>query len=140
MVDREVIYCVSGLVHEIARNNLDDWFHIFRAFDPELARELIEAAIDNDPANKEYVEHLALNNIDELKEAFHLLNLDLSEAETEVYEHWIVSNWFARKLEAHGETVEHDFYGLTIWGRTCTGQAILLDSVICEIYDELTNS
>jgi uncharacterized protein DUF3768 len=29
------------------------------------------------------------------------------------------------------------FYGLTIWGRACTGQAILLDDVICSIYDEL---
>lgn len=55
----------------------------------------------------------------------------------EIYEHWIVSNWLADQLEKRGEVIERDFYGLTIWGRACTGQAILLDDVICSIYDEL---
>ena len=55
----------------------------------------------------------------------------------EVFEHWIVSDWLADKLIAKGETVVKDFHGLTIWGRCCTGQAILLDGVIREIYLEL---
>jgi hypothetical protein len=54
----------------------------------------------------------------------------------EIYEHWIVSERLADRLEQHGEVIERDFYGLTVWGRATTGQAILLDGVICAIYDE----
>jgi hypothetical protein len=56
--------------------------------------------------------------------------------EREVFEHWIVSQWLAHKLEAKGEAVTHDLFGWCIWGRTTTGQAIVMDSVIQEIYEE----
>lgn len=58
------------------------------------------------------------------------------DADREVYEHWIVSDWFARRLAEHGETTG-ELFGLTIWGRTCTGQAIHLDGVIGEIAAEM---
>ena len=51
----------------------------------------------------------------------------------EVYEHWIVSDYLARKLEAYGHPIARDFLGLTVWGRPTTGQSIALDSVILEI-------
>src|SRR5271168_3073362 len=62
---------------------------------------------------------------------------NLEPQNNEIYEHWIVSDWLAGRLEDLGEVIERDFYGLTLWGRACTGQAILLDGVICSIYDEL---
>lgn len=55
----------------------------------------------------------------------------------EVFEHWIVSEYLATALEKHDEAITRDFYGFTIWGRTCTGQAISLDYVIGKIYEEL---
>jgi|APSaa5957512535_1039671.scaffolds.fasta_scaffold447917_1 hypothetical protein len=55
----------------------------------------------------------------------------------EIFEHWIVSEHLATQLEKHGESITRDFYGFTIWGRTCTGQAISLDYVIGKIYEEL---
>lgn len=63
-------------------------------------------------------------------------NLDV-DFTREIYEHWIVSPFLADKLEAQGERVNFDFWGLTIWGRPTTGQSISLDSVIQEIYREL---
>ena len=51
----------------------------------------------------------------------------------EVFEHWIVSDWLADKLEAQEEAVERDFFGLTIWGRCTTGQSIYMDGVIGRI-------
>lgn len=54
----------------------------------------------------------------------------------EALEHWLVSNWFARKLKDQGEMVG-EFMNMNIWGRTCSGQAIICDSVIERIYDEL---
>ena len=58
--------------------------------------------------------------------------IDLDEHRPEVYEHWVVSNWFGRKLEERGQPV-FDIMGDTVWGRTCTGQAIALDSVVFDI-------
>lgn len=51
----------------------------------------------------------------------------------DVFEHWVVSDWFAGNLEAHGEKVDRDFAGLTVWARTTIG----MDRVVCDIYDEL---
>lgn len=52
----------------------------------------------------------------------------------EIYEHWFVSDWLARKLEEQGEKVDRDFAGLNVWARTTTGQAIAMDGVIQRIY------
>jgi len=54
----------------------------------------------------------------------------------EAYEHWIVSDWLAMKLEAKGEMVADDLMGFTIWGRCATGQAIYLDYVMEQICAE----
>lgn len=52
----------------------------------------------------------------------------------EIYEWWMCSDWLIEKLKEHGEPVLIDE---GIWGRTCSGQAILLDSVISRICEEL---
>lgn len=51
---------------------------------------------------------------------------------TEALEHWIVSDWLAEKLAEHGE-MTGKILGLTIWGRTCSGQAVSMDWVIQSI-------
>ena len=53
----------------------------------------------------------------------------------EALEHWLVSNWLAERLREEGEMVI-DFMDLTIWGRTTSGQAICIDSVIEDIYNK----
>lgn len=58
----------------------------------------------------------------------------------EVYEHWIVSNWLANRLEAAGHPIARDFLGFTIWGRPTTGQSISMDSVILEIARDCLNA
>jgi len=55
----------------------------------------------------------------------------------EAYEHWAVSDWLAGKLAERGEMVDTDFAGLTVWGRTTTGQMIYMDWVIQDIAKEL---
>ncbi len=54
----------------------------------------------------------------------------------EIYEHWAVSQWLHDQLKAKGEAVCDDFYGLCVWGRTTTGQAVYADSVIQQIAKE----
>lgn len=63
--------------------------------------------------------------------------VDIEPYQREVFEHWIVSDWLADKLEAKGEKVDKDFVGLTIWARTTTGQGIASDWVIEQICEEL---
>lgn len=50
----------------------------------------------------------------------------------EVYEWWLVTDWFANRLREHNEVILNTDYGI-YWGRTCTGQAIYLDYVIEQI-------
>lgn len=59
---------------------------------------------------------------------------DLEPYQSEVYEHWAVTDWFADKLEAAGEKVDRDFAGLCVWARTTTGQSMTMDGVIQRIY------
>lgn len=58
--------------------------------------------------------------------------LRIDPEEIEIYEHWAVDSWFARKLADAGEKTGR-IYNLTVWGRSCTGQSICMDSVIAEI-------
>ena len=58
---------------------------------------------------------------------------DLDTKPQEVYEWWVVSGWLLEQLQAKGECI---IPHMDIWGRTCTGQAILLDEVIsCVCFD-----
>ena len=59
-------------------------------------------------------------------------NVDTDDFHSEVYEHWIVSDWLARRLKERDHVVG-EVCGLTIWGRQGTGQSIYLDRVIQEI-------
>jgi hypothetical protein len=54
----------------------------------------------------------------------------------DIYEYWIISDWLAEQLKQRGEAVETDCMGLTIWGRTTSGQAIAMDGVIRDIYQK----
>ena len=52
--------------------------------------------------------------------------------EKEIYEWYLVSDWFIDKLREKNEPVIDNDYG-EYWGRCCTGQAIYLDYVIQEL-------
>jgi hypothetical protein len=54
----------------------------------------------------------------------------------EILEYWLVSDYLLNRLKEKGEVVMEDYHGLSIWGRTCSGQSIMLDNVIEDIYIE----
>lgn len=75
-------------------------------------------------------------NIDELEDKKSKIQDDLDilnnlekDKPQEVFEWWLVTDWFYEKLKAQGEVVIDDGW-LHYWGRCCSGQAILLDHVI----------
>ena len=79
-------------------------------------------------------------NEDEIQQMISVLDVDTADDPEpqydEVYEHWAVSDWFARKLKDQGETVV-EFADFNVWCRMTTGQAIYMDSVIRRIYKTL---
>jgi len=81
---------------------------------------------------------IALNNLDDSDIQAFCDHFGIEPQFNEVLEHWIVSDHLANKLREHDQIVA-DIYGLTIWGRYTSGQAISMDGVICDIYDELNN-
>ena len=50
----------------------------------------------------------------------------------EVYEWWAVNDWLAAKLNAMNEPVLSNSYGHW-WGRTCSGQAMIMDGTLQQI-------
>ena len=164
-VDREVIYCVSTLVYELAqkaehfRDYEDDLYGAFEGLpDYEDAADnegWIEFDKDKylsksgyrfpkwfmDLCDEDVIDDVTFINPDseEISEAedWEALcdeqGIDTYEYRQDIYEHWIVSEYLADKLENHGHKVLRDFFGMTVWCRPTSGQAILLDGVISEI-------
>ncbi|MEC5291571.1 MULTISPECIES: hypothetical protein [unclassified Aurantimonas] len=164
MIAQEVCYCVSALVstlamgsHAVTRNTdmgrvLSDL--IEQALELALPIDDWEGAAiregwrwekggrQNEGAPHFYRHHAKGFGTDycacrELDWRALCLEQSIEPYQREVFEHWIVSDWLADKLEAHGEKVDTDFAGLTVWARTATGQGIASDSVIEAIYAEL---
>lgn len=61
---------------------------------------------------------------------------NLDPERSEVYEHWIVSGWFARKMAEQGHPTSDDICGFTIWGRATTGQSISMDHAVLQVAAE----
>jgi hypothetical protein len=137
-VNREVLYNISRLVYELGRSFDNNYCEVLA---PVLSQDDWESPARDAGymQNKQgkWFKHLpdiaSFALYDTAQEACESENIE--PYTNGAYEHWLVTGWLATKLEAKGEMVLKDFYGLTIWGRSCTGQAICLDSVIQEIYD-----
>ena len=150
LIQREVIYCVSSLVHTLTQQN---------KLDEEIAISLWQGAIDYEAAEFEIVQaggklqqedgywgldgkHLCCYLVDPVhnhkEDAIDdYFDHDLESFRSEVFEHWLVSSGLADRLTEQGETVVKNFMGLTIWFRCTTGQAIQCDGVIQKIYNDL---
>ena len=124
-IERDIYACQSTLVEEALKKQLfsiDDLENMYRPFDAKLISPSV---------------------CYQCKEKFALLDSETGECEScfednqtpqEVFEWWLVSPWFSKKLLIEGEPVLDNDYGLW-WGRCTTGQAISLDYVIQKIYD-----
>lgn len=58
--------------------------------------------------------------------------INYPESDIEIFEWYRVSNWLSEKLIESNQPVLSNDYGHW-WGRTCTGQYIILDGTIQEI-------
>ena len=153
LVQREVIYCVSSLIYTLTQENkLDEELAISLwqgAIDYEAAeyainqdgsylveKEGLWGLYDNDDLDNPIVDYQYESKRELIEYYFDDMSWDIEDYRSEVFEHWLVSNWLSKELDANGE-VTVECYGLTIWCRTTTGQAIHCDSVMEQIYQEL---
>ena len=119
LVSNHVYVCQSMLVDELMQKeviSVDDYENYYLS-DEQLKK-------DYDVKSDEEIQELRDNGSDA----------------NEIYEHWVVSDWLERQLENLEEPLLKTDYQ-TWWGRTCSGQAILLDHNIQELayqysYDE----
>jgi hypothetical protein len=152
-VQWQVHGCVTGLVDYILRKGDEDvdvpfvWDDVANLYMDhrieieELKDQLMEVEDRIDALvgvrihMKQDKEVLA--SLEKLRDELEDRILDLEDEQDrpqDVFEWWHVSGQLIYWLEQKGEPVLADHH---LWGRTCTGQAIYMDSVIEEIYDEL---
>ena len=87
--------------------------------------------------NKSYEDPDAPFSFDDIENLFIQVENDedeeYEEEMQEIFEWYLVSSFLIDDLAEKGEPViRHE----NLWGRTCTGQAVLLDHVISEICEE----
>jgi hypothetical protein len=113
-VEREVICGQTFLIDQLLRDDFLSW---------------------DDVENLEYTEQELLD------QGYTATEIENGEAQVDkaIYEWWLVSSWLIAKLRDRGEAILVNEYGAW-WGRSCTGQAIALDGVIEDIYNELIAS
>jgi len=122
--------CLPELEGDLDPENEGRWTFLGAGESFEDEDEAREAAIESVlPEIREAVWAITTN----YEEVCSTYNLDYEY--DEVYEHWVVSDWLAKKLSKRGE-VTGEVAGLTVWGRGCSGQSISMDWVIQEIAAE----
>ena len=156
LVQREVIYCVSSLVHTLTQENKLDEELVISLWEGSINFDDAEYAInqdgsylaqknnlwglyDNDEPDDPIVDYEYESKEELIKWYFEDMSWDINDYRQEVFEHWLVSSWLFKKLQEQGETVV-ELYGLNIWCRTTTGMAIAYDCVIKEIYSNLIHN
>jgi DNA-directed RNA polymerase subunit RPC12/RpoP len=143
LVHREVILCVTGVVNELT------YHETTIIYDCDNGQLLLcmecGEQLPADAKNEDIEDEAIIEQMDhqtgrgyECPSCQSWMDLDFCDAESqEVLEWWAVTEWLARQLASRGEVVHHNLYGLTVWGRCCSGQAIKLDGVIVDITREL---
>lgn len=107
-------------------------FYTGQENDYEEAKEELQTKIDElyDIEERTEEQEETLSEMEQEMEEFSNLETEPQE----IFEWWSVSKWLCKKLKAMGEPViEHE----NIWGRTTTGQSILLDYCISNICEDL---
>jgi len=154
IVQAEVLCCMSSIVAALA-NRPDDGPRLRSAAGDDLADlcwqaiELAAPIDDWESAAREagaVLRKIGGWRFDDGRDGVYLTAQELCDAndidphQTEVFEHWAVTDWFADQLLEHGEKVDKDFGGLCVWARTTTGQAIASDYVLEQIAADLNRA
>lgn len=139
LVEREVICCMSyemdkllSVNTELNDEDLPSWEEVENIYNyvcPEcgdVVSDLDEVAEEDSEGNTVFI----CNNCGNTTED------EWDEEPAEVFEWWMVSNFLARELKKRGEVILTWGNG-KYWGRCTTGQAIMMDYIICKIAEDM---
>jgi len=133
LVQRDVYLSLSTLIYELAgiEKFRDELLEIQAQDDYRTAALKSEAwSVLDAKKQSEIVENDGFQEFCETN--------SIEPYQIEALEHWAVSKWLGEQLRNQGEMVAFGFLGFeAIWGRGCSGQAILLDDVICDIAESM---
>ena len=131
----------NGIIQDITKNFISP--HIYKNQSylvTNLMQQEIEGFYYDDIENqyltdeeiiKYHLDDIELNE-DSKEITFDILDEYKYENPKEIFEWYLVSNWFLDKLKEINEPIINNDYG-EYWGRCCTGQAIYLDYDIQEL-------
>ena len=94
----------------------------------------------DDPGDREFVhpDREDTSYAESWEELCETQYINTDDYRQEVFEYWLVSDRLAGMLVNHDEKVVKELLGLgPIWCRTATGQAVYMDTVIEDIYNEV---
>lgn len=126
-VAREIFVNQTTLVEEMLRTkvlSVDEIYNLYREFDGLLLQPSTCVSCASDEP--------CLDSDTGLCESCY----NKQNSPQQIYEWWLVSPWLGKKLILEGVPVIESTYSIW-WGRTTTGQAVVNDEVIVDIYSEL---
>lgn len=150
LVNQEVLVCLSSLISHLCKSVPDDedLLDMHEVYDYDAAEKYLNnnnyhvieydpdcwaAFAQEDPWTEDYAEFEDSDKNQVIEDALdELCGSRITEHTKEVYEHWAVTSWLAKKLEDQGEKVV-DYYGLNIFCRCYTGQSMYMDPSFIEI-------
>ncbi|MCH9735567.1 MAG: hypothetical protein K0U78_13610 [Actinomycetia bacterium] len=137
LIDREVMTLANELVEHLGRDDTAPFFEQLLDLDTTLdLSEPPEGYRVDKQANGcwmfQRVGEEATSGWEEYDTEEQAVRAAYDDAEEdpiaqEVFQHWLVSDWLAEKLEAIGAPIARDVLGLNIWGRTECGQSLHYD-------------
>ncbi len=133
--DRDVLACQSALVDDLINANVEGFsleeaenlYPNVSEWNAEQCREWLDEHGHEQPARDEDESDSPRGYLTQLRDAVR----DNAEA-AEVFEWWLVTDWLCRQLKATGEVILDNGYG-SWWGRTCTGQGLIMDGMLQRI-------
>lgn len=137
LVNREILACVSDMVEHLFDYEgrkmalWDEWENLYISVCPECGAHVPESEQDQLEFSEDEAK-LFGDNAWKCPYCGHVQEIEPDTEMQEIYEYWIVTPWFGKKLRNIGEPV-FERWGGWIWGRCCTGQSISLDYSISEI-------
>lgn len=123
-IDREVIYCQSMLVDKLLQTDFYNYGDIDNAY--TLFGEHGTGINECQDCGKHTEIDVDANTCEDC----------FAGESVEIFEWWIVSDYLLNKLAEKNQPILRTDYE-NYWGRTCSGQAILLDFVISEICSDM---
>lgn len=152
LVDTEIFACLTSHIQALIEAqylNMDDHSGVFVAHDwDDIVMNFSDyndgyKIIDHNDGHYsiqdedgDYVYQWYTDTVEMVQAFYNDGNGDISDAETEIYEYWLVSSWLHGKLEDVGEAVEI-INGMHIWSRTSTNTAIKMDWCMNAIAQEM---